>query len=172
MESGRPAGRLWRERGADHGPATVRHGGAVSVSGRPGGGAGLQASRDVQQQHAAGVRPPSRRTVQHAKQPAPTGADDLRQSRLAQGRHTGAGQDRSGQAQGVRVPQNPVPVGVQAQDVPDRHVLQVPVDLQADEAVQVTHDTSRPGDATADFVVAVLGPDARRRDPVHPETPT
>jgi len=66
-------------RSTDHGPAAVRYGGAVSVSGRPVGGARLQASRDVQQQHAAGVReqPPSRRTVQHAKQLAPTGADDL-----------------------------------------------------------------------------------------------
>jgi len=77
-----PAGRLRRGRGADHGPAAVRHGGSVSVSGRPHGGARLQAARDVQQQHAAGVReqPPARGTVQHAKQLAPTGADDIRQN--------------------------------------------------------------------------------------------
>jgi len=82
MEPGRPAGRLRCERGADHGPAAVRHGGAVSVSGRSDGGARLQASRDVQQQHATGVReqPPPRGTVQHAKQLAPTGADDIRQN--------------------------------------------------------------------------------------------
>jgi len=172
MEPGRPVGGLRRERVADHGPAAVRHGSAVSVSGRPVGGAGLQASRDVQQQHAAGVlreQPPSLRTVQHAKQLAPTGADDLRQSRLAQGWHTGAGQNRTGQAQNVRVPQDPVPARVEAQDIPDRYFLQVPVDLQADEAVQVTHDTARPDNATADIHVAVLGTDARWRDPVHPQ---
>jgi len=155
---------------ADNWPAAVRHAVAVPVSGRPAGVAGLQTSRVVHEQRATGVpvRPPSRRTVQHEQQLPSTGADDLRQNRLAQGRHNGAGQDRAGQAQGVRVPQDPVPARVQAQNVPDRHVLQVPVDRQADEAVQVNHDTAHPDDGAAANPVAVLGPDARRRAVDHP----
>lgn len=171
MESDRPVGGLRRERVADHGPAAVWHGSAVSVSGQPVGGAGLQASSDVQQQNAADVlreQPPSRRTVQHAKQLEPTCADDLRQNRLAESWHTGTSQNRTGQAQNVRVPQDPVPARVEAQDILDRYVLQVPVDLQTDEAVQVVHDTARAANATADIHVAVIGTDARWRDPVHP----
>jgi len=174
MEPCRPVGGLRWKRSADHGPATVRHCGAISVSGRPDGGAWLQASRDVQQQHAADVlreQPPSGRTVQHAKQLAPTGADDLRQSRLAQGCHTGDVKTRTGQAKNVWVPQDHVPARVQAQDILDRHVFQVPVGLQADEAVQVTDDTAPPDNTTADNLVTVLGTDARWRDPVHSSTP-
>ncbi|KAE9523811.1 hypothetical protein AGLY_015699 [Aphis glycines] len=95
-------------------------------------------------------------------------ADDLRQDRLAQGGHNGPGQDRAGQAQGVRVPQDLVPARVQAQDVPDRHVLQVPVDHQADETAQAVHDTTHPVDVGAAAPVPVLGPDARRRPVDHP----
>lgn len=158
----------WRRRGVGHRSAAVRHTGAVSLSGRPDYAAGLQASRVVHKQRAA-IRPPSsRRTVQHEQQLPSTGADDLRQDRLAQGGHNGPGQDRAGQAQGVRVPQDPVPACVQAQDVPDRHVLQIPVDRQADEAVKAVYDTAHPADGGAVAPVPVLGPDARRWPVNHP----
>jgi len=160
--------RRWRRRCVDHRPAAVRHGGAVSVSGRPGDAAGLQASRVVHKQRAA-VRPPSRRrTVQHEQQLPSTGADGLRQHRLAQGGHSGPGQDRTGQTQGVRVPQDPVPAHVQAQDVPDHHVIKVPVDRQADEAVKAVYGTVNPANGGAVSLVPVLGPDAHQQPALHP----
>lgn len=166
----------WRKRCAPHGPSALRVAGTLSVPRGPRHGHGLQAGTDgARALRAAAARRPyqplsaqrARGPVQRA-QPAAADTDDHGQDRLAEGRHPGAVQGRPGQAQGVRFPQDTVPAGVQAQDVPDRNVLQVPADRQADEVLQAAHDTADLHRAAADHRLALLRPDGRRRAAIHP----
>lgn len=108
-----------------------------------------------------------RRLLRQVRLPAAAAATtvhecETRQNRLAKSRHTGAVQDRSGQTQGVQFPQDPVLARVQAQAVPDRRVLQVPVDIEAHEARQADDDTHIAGHVYADDVVARLAHGHRR----------
>lgn len=109
-----------------------------------------------------------RQLLRQVRLPAPAAAAtavherETRQNRLAKNRHTGAVQDRSGQTQGVQFSQDPVPARVQTQAIPDRCVLQVPIDIEAHEARQADDDTRVAGHVHADNVVALLAHDHRR----------